>query len=238
LVKSLALPSLALFALAATACTKSSPETTAGGTASSAAPSAPPAASEPASLPRDAPPDLDVDGLQKKLACAGDTRRQACRILREFADAGRFTPQIPSGEGRWIGYAHTLEKGVEKSELMILAASQIPTSKVPSGELALHFAIGPIPEDKREHGTKLANALSRGDTVPRSNQAVSYVKAWTPAVGEGSMSTAGTSIRLVTEETFLRQVGTTKVLLVRVKPASAEGALPVATLAELWPASW
>jgi hypothetical protein len=188
-------------------------------------------------LPAALPADLDVAALKKKLACVGDTRRQSCRILNEFGEASRFSPQIPSGEGRWIGTAYTFEKNAEKSELMIVSASQVPTSTVAPNELALRVGIGPMPDDKRDHGAKLVNALSHGDTVSKLNQAAPYVKAWKPSDARGTMATSGTSVRTVTDEVYLRQ-SSTKIMLVRLKAAGAGSAGAEATLAELWPASW
>jgi hypothetical protein len=238
-VRTASLALFALFSANVAGCDKPAPGSA---TASSSAPlvaSAPPAATtaaEPA-LPAAAPPDLDVGTLKKKLGCTGDTRRQACRILNEFGDAARFSPQIPSGEGRWIGNAYTLEKAAEKSELMVVSASQVPTSQVPAGELALKIGIGPMPDDKRVHAMKLVNALSHGDTVSKLNQAAAYVKTWKPADARGTMATSGSSVRSVTDELYLRQ-SSTKILLVRVKPQSAGGASAETTLAELWPAAW
>jgi hypothetical protein len=192
----------------------------------------------PTALPAAAPPDLDVAALTKKLSCAGDTRRASCRILAEFGSAARFSPQIPSGEGRWIGTAHTVEKGAEKSEIMIVSASQVPTSTVPPGELALKVGTGPLPEDKRDHGIKLVNALSHGDTVSKLNQAAPYVKSWKPDNAQGTMATSGPSVRRVADEVYLRQ-SSTKVLLVRLKAQGAGAGAPAeATLAEVWPAAW
>src|SRR5262249_41015453 len=116
--------------------------------------SAPQAAAEPVrqALPAAAPTDLDVAALKKKLGCAGDTRRQACRILDEFELASGFAPQIPSGEGRYIGNAYILEKGAEKSELLMLSVSQVPTATVPAGELAMRIGTGQVPPDRHDHG--------------------------------------------------------------------------------------
>jgi hypothetical protein len=204
------------------------------------APSAAPAASEPAhqALPAAAPADLDVAALKKKLACAGDKRRQACRILEEFEQGAAFAPKIPSGEGRFIGNAYTLEKGAEKSDLLVLSVSQVPTATVPPGELALHVGTGAVPADRHDHGVKLANALSHGDTVAKTNQALPYVKSFTAPDSQGTMQTAGTSVRAVSEELFLRLGAASKVLLVRMKPPTAAGGPPEGTFAELWAASW
>jgi len=186
--------------------------------------------------PAAAPSDLDVGALKKKLACTGDTRRNGCRILNEFEVASLFSPPIPSGEGRWIGTAYTIEKGAEKSELMIVSVSQTPTSTVPAGELALKIGIGPLPDNLREHGVKLVNALSHGDTVSKLNQAAPYVKAYKPGDAQGTMATSGVSVRRVADDTYLRQTST-KILLVRLK-AQGAGTAPEATFAELWAASW
>ena len=185
-------------------------------------------------LPAAAPQDIDVAALKKKLGCT-DARRSLCRVLGEFGDANRFAPRIPSGEGRFIGTAYSSEKGAEKSELLLLLVSQAPTSTVPPGELALRVGVGPVPDDKRDHGVKLASALARGDTVPRTNQTAPYVKTWKPNDARGTMQTTGNSVRLVSEELFLRQTST-KTLVVRVKN-TASGAEDV-TAAELWAVSW
>jgi hypothetical protein len=229
----LLLPALAVFAAAA--CGKSG---SSGAPSASSAPSAklaaPPPTQAPAALPAAAPADLDVAAIKKKLGCT-DTRRSLCRLLGEFAEANRFAPQIPSGEGRWIGTAYTNEKGADKSELILLSVVQAPTSTVAPGELALRVGTGPVPDDKRDHGVKLASALARGDTVPKTNQTAPYVKTWKPASPKGTMQTTGNSVRLVSEELFLRQTST-KTLVVRVKnsPSGAEDVMG----AELWPVSW
>ena len=217
-------------------CGKSgSPESSSTPPAASARPAPPPAATSAATaLPPAAPPDIDVAALKKKLGCT-DARRSLCRVLGEFGDANRFAPRIPSGEGRFIGTAYSTEKGAEKSELLLLLVAQAPTSAVPPGELALRIGVGPVPDDKRDHGVKLASALARGDTVSRTNQTAPYVKTWKPNDARGTMQTTGNSVRLVSEEMFLRQTST-KTLLVRVKN-TANGAEDV-TAAELWAVSW
>lgn len=201
--------------------------------AASAQPAVPPPAA-PTALPPAPPPDIDVAAIKKKLGCT-DARRSLCRVLGEFADANRFAPQIPSGEGRWIGTSYMTEKGAEKSELLLLSVAQAPTSTVPPGELALRVGVGAVPDEKRDHGVKLASALARGDTVPKTNQTAPYVKAWKPASAKGTMQTTGNSVRVVSEEVFLRQTSN-KTLLVRVK-ASPNGTEDVAA-AELWAVSW
>jgi hypothetical protein len=233
-VRNTVLLSLVLAGFATFGCGKSgSSEAPSASSAASAKP-APPPTQAPAALPAAAPADIDVAAIRKKLGCT-DARRSLCRVLGEFAEANRFAPQIPSGEGRWIGTAYTSEKGAEKSELILFSAVQAPTSTVPPGELALRVGTGTVPDDKRDHGVKLASALARGDTVPKTNQTAPYVKTWKPASAKGTMQTTGNSVRLVSEEVFLRQTST-KTLVVRVKgsPSGAEDVMA----AELWPVSW
>jgi hypothetical protein len=253
-VRFLSPPRWPLFLFALAACSKPVPggERQGVSVAPTSAPTVPPPTGDPGKSPTtlgspqggtSAPPapaaalsDLDVGALKRKLACAGDTRRNGCRILNEFEGASPFSPKIPSGEGRWVGTAYTIEKGAEKSELMIVSVSQTPTSTVPAGELALKIGIGPLPDNLRAHGMKLVNALSHGDTVSKLNQAAPYVKAWKPGDAQGTMATSGVSVRRVADDTYLRQTST-KILLVRLKAQSAATA-PEATFAELWAASW
>jgi hypothetical protein len=226
---------LAVAGLVMSGCGKSESETSSAPPAASVRPA--PAASvppTPAALPAAAPADLDVAALKKKVGCT-DGRRSLCRLLGEFEDANRFAPRIPSGEGRWIGTVYFAEKGAEKSQLLLLLVAQAPTSTVPAGELALRVGTGPVPDDKRDHGVKLASALARGDTVPRTNQTAPYVKTWKPSDARGTMQTTGNSVRMVAEETFLRQTAS-KTLLVRVK--STTGGAEDISAAELWPVSW
>jgi len=143
---------------------------------------------------------------------------------------------MPSGEGRWIGNAYALEQPNKPPDILLLSASQVPTAGVPAGELAMRVGTGSIPEDKRIHAVKLANALARGDTVPKTNGAAPYVKSWKSPEAQGTMITSGTSVRLVVQETYLRQNAGGKILLVQLKPA--KGAAPEGIVAELWPSSW
>jgi hypothetical protein len=212
---------LVLFGFATSGCGKSGPsDAPSASSAASAKAPAPLPTQAPTALPSAAPADVDVAAIRKKLGCT-DARRSLCRVLGEFAEANRFAPQIPSGEGRWIGTAYSTEKGAEKSELMLFSAVQAPTSTVGPGELALRVGTGSVPDEKRDHGVKLASALARGDVVSKNPK--------------GTMQTTGNSVRLVSEEVFLRQTST-KTLLVRVK-SSPSGAEDV-TAAELWPVSW
>jgi hypothetical protein len=219
--------------LATAGCDKApAPAPSASGTTAAPASAAPVATAPP--LPTTSPSDIDVPSLRKKLGCT-DARRALCRVLAEFADAAPFAPRIPSGEGRWIGSAYSSAKGADKPELTLLSVVQAPTSTVPTGELALRVGTGQVPDDKRDHGVKLASALARGDTVPRANQTAPYVKTWKPNDARGTMQTNGNSVRLVSEELFLRQTST-KVLTVRVKSTPSGG--EDVTVAELWAVTW
>ena len=71
-----------------------------------------PRAAEAAPAPP-APADIDVNALSNDLKCSKTGPKQACRVIKEFAQAQRFTAQTPSGEGRWVGQVFTVEKGVE-----------------------------------------------------------------------------------------------------------------------------
>jgi hypothetical protein len=217
--------------------TKESPTRTAVSAAPAAAAPAP-AAPLTDQTPQPASPDIDLAPLQKQLGCgATGAGKQACRILAEFAEARRFTGETPSGEGKWFGNAYTVEKKAEKTELMIFAAKRVGTGQIGPNDLPIRVGTGTLPEDKRAHGQKLASALSRADVVGRTNQALPYVKSFTPAGDRGVVATSGASVRLISDETvYVRQGSGQKVLLVR--PRTGGGAPGDGTYAELWLAAW
>jgi hypothetical protein len=207
----------------------------------SAAPSAapPPPVPLPQPIAQAASPDIDVAQLQKQLGCsATGIAKQSCRVLSEFAEARRFTGATPSGDGRWFGNAYVVDKKKEKTDLLIFAARRVGTSQIGPNDLPIRVAMGTIPDDKRDHGLKLASALSRSDVVGKTNQALPYVKAFAATSDRGVVPTSGASVRLISDETvYVREAAGQKVLLIR--PASGTGAAPGdGTYAELWLASW
>ena len=186
------------------------------------------------------PPDLDVRALERQLNCSGGRHGQACRILREFGQATKGIGQVPSGQGRWMGKTFRVEKGREKVELEVLAASNVSAASVGPTDLPLRIAMAPLPKDKRRDGTKLARALAHGDTVSRANKALPFVKEWTSDNGRIAMATDGPSVRLIAEEaTYIRQAGQ-KVLVIKMK-AAVPGVVPPpgdGAYAELWAVTW
>jgi hypothetical protein len=52
------------------------------------------------------------------------------------------------------------------------------------------------------------------------------------------MQTSRSSVRLVSQEMFLRLGSSSKVLLIRIKPQGTQGGVPEGMFAELWAASW
>jgi hypothetical protein len=185
------------------------------------------------------PPDLDVRSLERQLGCPGK-HGHACRILHEFGEATKGIAQVPSGQGRWMGTMYRVDKGVERVELEVLAASNVPAASVGPTDLPLRVAMAPLPKDKRRDGKKLAHALAHSETVARTNKALPFVKGWTSDNGRIAMATDGPSVRLIADEaTYIRQSGQ-KVLVVKMK-AAVPGVVPPpgdGAYAELWPVSW
>jgi hypothetical protein len=220
----------------AVGCDKNAPSETRTGTVASASatavvPSAPPA-------PTTASPDFDVERLQKQLKCGGAGHKEACRVLEEFAGAHRWEARIPSGEGRWVGNAYQIEKGADRTELILMSARQVPTNTIGPGDLPLRVGTGPMPDDKRAAGMKLSAALSRGDTVPRGNPALGFAKTWVSGRECSVVNTTGQSLRLVAEHaTFVREGAGQKVII--VQPHEGAQTTPGdGTYAEVWPITW
>jgi hypothetical protein len=203
-----------------------------------AAPVAPSTSEATMPAPPPVPPDIDITPISKQLKCGGSVHKDVCRVLDEFAKAERWKVQMPSGEGRWIGTAYQLEKGADKTELLLLSARVVPTNQTSPGDLPLRVGTGPVPDDVRTAGAKLASALSRGDTVPRNNPALAFSKTWVSGHEYAVLPTTGPSVRLVAErETYLRQGAAQKIILVQPRQG-ADSTAGDGMYAEVWPTSW
>jgi hypothetical protein len=194
------------------------------------------AAAAPA--PQAPPADLDVEALMQRLGCSAGKGKHACPILSDFAQAGRWTGETPSGEGRWFGNAYTLVKGSEKKEPVILLAKRAPTSQVGPSDLPVRVAIGSLPETTWHDAAKLITALSSSSNVSWHNPSVNYVGEFSSTTAPGGVATAGPSARLISEENvYLRQGAGRRVLMVRT--ATGPSAVPGdGTYAELWATTW
>ena len=193
----------------------------------SAAPVAPPA-----------PPDMDVDGLQKDLNCTKTGPKQACRIVKEFSLAQRYTAHTPSGEGRWIGHAFIVAKGVESERELILWAKVVPTSQVGLGDLPIKVGFDFFPDELKSHAEKLVRTLGRGDPPSPMNQAFPYAKAYVPAKQRVIVNTSGQSVHVTAEESiYIRAKPPHSVFIVNPS-VSREAAPGDGMYAELWLADW
>src|SRR5678815_429015 len=93
----------------------------------------------------------------------------SCRILRAFGQATRGIGQAPSGQGRFMGTAFRVEGGIEKRDLVVLAAANAPSNSVGPTDIPLRVAMGSLPKDKQRDGGKLARALAQGSMPSSSN---------------------------------------------------------------------
>ena len=218
-----------------TSCSKPGPKkltTAPNPTVSQAASLAPPAQPIPA-----APRDLDVAALEQDLGCTKASVLRACRILKDFSLAQRFTAKTPSGEGRWIGNAVSVEKGVETSRHLVLWAKTVPTSQVGPGDLPVKAGFDFIPDGLKLQSEKLMRALVRSADPPESNPAYQFAKAFVPSKQRVMANTAGASVHLTSEESvYLRFAPPRKVYL--VNPAPSTAAAGDGVYAELWLGDW
>jgi hypothetical protein len=174
----------------------------------------------------------------QQLGCSAGKGKHACPILSEFARAGRWTGETPSGEGRWFGTAYTLTKGSEKKQPVILLAKRAPTSQVGPSDLPIRVAIGSLPESTWHDAEKLITALSSSSNVSWHNPSVKYVREFSSGTEQGAVATVGPSARLIAEENvYLRQGAGRKVLMVRTATGPS-GAAGDGTYAELWATTW
>jgi hypothetical protein len=230
---------LVLFGLLAALGACSKPRSDSRPVASAAVSASEPAAIASAPTPavaHAAPPDLDVAALEKKLGCSGKKGHQACRLLADFARAERWPADPPSGHGRWVGNAIKIEKGAEKRVLLIFYAERVPTAQVAAGDLPVKIGTGSMPDELETHGTKLVNILSRGDVPTKKNHAAPFVDDFVPRESQGAINTTGRSVRLITDNVFIRQ-GNRKLYYVETKTGGSDEPGD-GVYAELWLASW
>ena len=191
----------------------------------------------PPPAPAVAPKDLDLAALERDLSCGKASRLQACRILKEFSQAQRFTAKTPSGAGRWIGAAVSVEKGVETPRHLVLWAKTVPLSQVGPGDLPIKAGFDFIPDGLKMQSEKLMRALVRSADPPESNPAYQFAKAFVPAQQRVLANTAGPSVHLTSEQSvYLRFAPPRKVYL--VNPAPGTAAAGDGVYAELWLGDW
>lgn len=185
-----------------------------------------------------APQDMDVAALERDLNCAKTGPKQACRIIKDFSQAQRYTAHTPSGEGRWVGQAFVVAKGVESERELVLWAKVVPTSQVGPGDLAIKVGFDFFPDDLKSHAEKLVRTISRGDQPSPKNQAFPFVKAFMPAKQRVIVNTAGQSVHVTAEESiYLRAKAPRSVFI--VNPSTSREAAPGDGMyAELWLADW
>ena len=203
----------------------------------------------PKAVPRPPPPDIDVSQLNKSLGCPAlgskpaPGAKGACTVIAEFAQAGRWTSNRPSGEERWFGRANVIEKGEEREEYVLLMSRTVPTARVGPGDLPFMISYAPLPTDFQYEAGKLWRTMTRGTRHrgPKKSPANRYVESYTPTNERGVANTAGPSVVLITElsedTAYFRRASMKKLLFVR--PAKAANAQAGdGTYAEFWQATW
>ncbi len=170
-----ALPLLVLGATALCGC--DDPPKPVPATPSASAATASTTSSAAPSLPK--PNPLAVDELKKSLEC-GAAGHGPCEILAGFSECTEWSPVTSSGDGRWLGEGHVVEKGAFVDEYTILRSKRVALSEVGPGQLPAKIGLSKIPDDRgteHDHARKAINAFKRGD-VPKKNinAAIEYLK--------------------------------------------------------------
>lgn len=222
--------------LCAASCSKSEPQkpSIAQGSAVASVVSLPSAAPLPSPL---APKDLELQALQRDLGCEKAGHPKACRILKDFAQAQRFTARTPSGEGRWIGPAVVVEQGNETVHHLVLWCKAVPTSQVSPGDLPVKGGFELLPDGLKLQSEKLMRALTRAADPPESNPAFQVAHGFVAKEPRTLTNTAGPSVHITAERSvYLRFAAPRKVYL--VSPTGTNAASGDGIYAELWLGDW
>jgi hypothetical protein len=195
-----------------------------------------------APVPKSYPPDLNLAEVTRKLDCGKGKSKHACEVWAEFNRAGRFTGETPSGEGRWFGRAHVVEKGVERSEYLLLVSRHVPTARVGPSDLPLMICTAPFAIELQVEAGHLWAKMNHGAHRGKNkNLAFRYLESYEPKDERGAINTTGPSVRLIgklsEDIAYLRQPERKRLLM--VQPAGGNDAAPGDGLyAEFWQAIW
>lgn len=222
--------------LCSASCSKPEPHETRVAPGSTAVPVA--STSSAATIPIPvAPKDLELQPLQRDLGCEKAGHPKACRILKDFAQAQRFTARTPSGEGRWIGPAVVVERGIETVHYLVLWCKTVPTSQVSPGDLPVKCGFELLADGLKLQSEKLMRALNRAADPPESNPAYQVAHGFVAKEPRTLANTAGPSVHMTAERSvFLRFAPLRKVYL--VSPAGTDAATGDGIYAELWLGDW
>lgn len=184
------------------------------------------------------PADVDPVKLQKLLKCSKGRGKKACAVLEGFAQAERWTGDTPSGDGRWMGMMHRVQKGEETSEIVAFRARKVPTAKVGPHELPLMVSTSPIPDHLLPFARKLVGKLGRGSKPNMRNPVFKFLRESEPKKEWGAINTDGVSVNLISDEpVYLRKEGRKR--LYWVSPSADPAAAPGdGNYGELWMVLW
>ncbi len=191
-----------------------------------------------AALARRAPADVDAGKIQEQLKCSGGRSKKACAVLEAFAKAEHWTGDTPSGDGRWMGLMHRVEKGEETTEIIALRARKVPTAKVGPYELPLMVSTSPIPDHIHPFAKKMVGKLGRGSKPNMRNPVFKFLRESDPTKEWGAIDTRGISVNLISDEpVYLRKEGRKR--LFWVNPSADAAAAPGdGSYGELWMVLW
>jgi hypothetical protein len=183
------------------------------------------------------PKDLDVAGQSKKIGCGRARVKGACRVLQEFAQAGRWVWPAQSPEARWAGNAYVVGQGREDRKAMALYGKQVPTMQVDPDMLPLKLGAGVLSDGLGAARWTLVDGISRLARVSKRNPAWVAASSFTPETQRAAQATEGASILWVADDrAYFRQQGR-KVLVVELS-ADVTDQHGEGTYAELWPVYW
>jgi hypothetical protein len=204
--------------------------------ASTSAPASATGADEPPAPP---PGDLDPGPLRKALKCESGATSGPCGVLDKLSTCKPWSAVAPSGEGRWLGQGHVVERGKAARQVTVMRARRVPTSEVASGQLPTKIALDQIEKKEGvayEMADRAIRILERQDVAPRFNATLDHMKTRTEWTESFAARTAGGHVYIASHGGgFACEGEKRQILLVRRADQRATGD---GLYAELWPTSW
>ncbi|EYF06666.1 hypothetical protein [Chondromyces apiculatus] len=214
-----------------------------GGSATAAgAPGAPGAPSTPsvAEPPPPPPADLDVAELQAALKCGPGSKSKPCAVLAKVASCAAWTPSVPSGDGRWLGRAWSVE-GAKTTEVFVaMRVRNVPLTEIGPGQLNLKIALIEIPKSEEsafDNAERALRSYERGDVPPRASPTLEYLKQRKEWPDAPAVRTRGGQVFAVAQGGTYFCEGPRRTVLAVQLPETGRGS-GNGLYAELWATTW
>jgi hypothetical protein len=179
-----------------------------------------------------------VAELQAALKCAG-SKAKPCALLAKMATCAAWTPSVPSGDGRWLGRAWSVEGPTTTEMFVAMRVRNVPLTEIGPGQLNLKIALTELPKSEGnayDNADRALRSYERGD-VPRASPTLEYLKQRKDWPDAPAVKTRGGQVFAVAQGGTYFCEGPRRTVLAVQLPETGRGS-GNGLYAELWATTW